>query len=240
MPFITDLSDPVFHPRKVVDAINSGEKGILITKDPSQLHEILMDSVKDKYLLDNILVEATITGLGGTIWEPHVPDYEDAMGGIGALQVEGIKTVLRYDPIIPEVNSSATAINKVLQLASSLGIRQVTTSVIDMYRHAAERIQAEGITLPFKNFTYERCNELIQVFCVLAQRANMETRICCEHGWSNERFGCDWPELLFTKEELLTLPRSAARQGCNCPKYRQLLTYADKCFHNCLYCYRKT
>lgn len=61
--FITDLSDPARYPDKVKTALDSGEKGILITKDPGKLYEIL----KDCNNLENVLVQVSITGLGGSV-----------------------------------------------------------------------------------------------------------------------------------------------------------------------------
>lgn len=239
MPFITDLSDPVFYPDKVKQVVASGEKGIFITKDPKKLFEI-MSGVESDLWKKNILIEATVTGLGGTAWEPNVPDYKTSISGMEDFVRIGAKVVLRYDPIIPNINSSLAEISKILEAASEIGVRHVTTSVVDLYPHSAERIKNAGLEPPFLGFKYHPANTLIYAFSQVAQTLGIAMRVCCEQGWSCGDYGCDWPDLIFTENELAMFIPSNARPGCHCPKFRQLLTYADKCYHGCLYCYRKT
>ena len=163
--FITDRSDAALHTNKLVPRIAAGDYGILITKNPQALHHRLMRAVEEKKLTYNdlrrALVQVSITGLGGTAWEPNVPKPADAFAGVQSLLglLQG-RVALRYDPIIPGVNSepypkaegqrgkdawfegfcSTASKLRGESMGKAYGILGVTASVMDLYSHSKERI----------------------------------------------------------------------------------------------------
>lgn len=168
--FITDRSDAAPHIDKLIPRIAGGDYGILITKDPQGLYDGLMRIIDEKKITYNdlrrVLVQVSITGLGGTMWEPNVPAPTDAFAGVQALLglLQG-RVALRYDPIIPGVNSEPYPKAEARQgrdawfegfcrVAASLrgesmgkayGVLGVTASVMDLYNHSKQRIIERGL-----------------------------------------------------------------------------------------------
>jgi DNA repair photolyase len=240
MVFITDLSDPAFHVDKVAKALNAGHKVIAITKNPELLITSLIGKVKVTIMLDNLLLQVTVTGLGGSIWEPNVPRYNKVFEFLQNIAPAPVRDVtLRFDPIIPNVNSNPEGIELILDRAKQVGINKVTASVLDLYPHSADRIKAAGCELPFTGFQYGRKHEHLNTIWEIARKLKLDIRFCCEQGFPHGEGGCDWPDSLLSKEELNSMEKGCQRTHCGCPKYRQLLTYKDECSNGCLYCYIK-
>ena len=82
-----------------IDWVANGNAAILITKNPVLLFN-RVKLLKDK---PNIIVHCTITGNGGTEYEPNVPTWEESIEGLYSfIEMFGKeRTVLRIDPIIP-------------------------------------------------------------------------------------------------------------------------------------------
>ena len=55
--------------------VENGQPAILITKNVIKL----IEENKQLLLNGNVIIHATITGLGGTQFEPHVPNYEKVL-----------------------------------------------------------------------------------------------------------------------------------------------------------------
>jgi hypothetical protein len=250
--WITDLSDSVFHMGRVIQLMcDPSDYFILITKNPKLLAERLKEVANDDVfgiirdsICNRTLIEATITGLGGSKWEPNVISPKEAFDAIPALLelVKG-KVALRYDPIIslPYVpcNSYPTWIRAYLKKAKELGVLGVTTSVMDLYPHAKERIIncfGSKIQDHLYEFHHPARTTILNSFLNEAQQLGVEVRICCEQGMDSGKGGCDWPDKLVDISEF---PKGCQRGCCGCIKYKQMLTYYDKCEHGCLYCYRK-
>lgn len=249
---ITDLSDPAFHTEKVLRRL---EKPFLvaslITKNPGRLKDMLSSlplSVRQK-----VSLQVTVTGLGGTEWEPAVPKpkkvLEDVKGMLDVIPASRIS--LRYDPIIPFENSFPWMYRSILTSFWEIGVRKVTASVLDVYRHVRERLKKKPgrkvWRLP-ETFHYpDHIRKMVlDEFISVAEDIGYTVRICCEEGYTGrQRSGCDW--IIETLEEaygkdvdLSVLMKGTQRQNCGCPKMSQILTYDDRCFHGCIYCYRKS
>lgn len=231
--FITDLSDPVFHLNKVMNIIDSKQKVILITKNPKKLHKFL----KQLSDVSNVVVQVSITGLGGTDWEPNVIAPDVAFKAARKLSelLDG-RVVLRYDPIIPGVNDSDEWMRAFLVAASNMNILGVTTSVVDMYNHAKRRIKDAGYDVPFETLHYKDRGKILIRFKKIADELGVTTRFCCEAGFDSGTGGCDYPDALVDPD---LMPSGNQRKNCGCPEYSQILYYSDECEHGCLYCYRK-
>lgn len=245
--YITDLSDPSFHCRKVVEQLKQGFfVASLITKRPLGVIPIL----KALPAVDRrISVQVTVTGLGGTVWEPRVQPAREVFRDIPRLfeYLSRDQVSLRYDPIIPGVNDKDSWFRAYVARCQELGIARVTVSILDVYKHVRERIAKAGIkvNLP-EGFSYplEVRKQILDRWLAAAE-GKVETRVCCEPGLEKfQRGGCDW---VVEAIERLTgrpyqegdLPKGTQRKSCGCPLMYQLLSYADKCPHGCLYCYRQ-
>ena len=55
--------------------VENGQPAILITKNVKKL----IEENKQLLLNGNVIIHATITGLGGTQWEPNVPYYKNIL-----------------------------------------------------------------------------------------------------------------------------------------------------------------
>lgn len=208
---------------------------ILITKHLS--HLFIEQAAKI-----NCIVHATITGYGGTIYEPKVPTilmskmYFDLL--VKALGPERI--VLRIDPIIPDDRGVARAINVYEQIHIKGGKKtRVRISFMDNYDHVKERFKSAGLEpLPYYFHAPIELRKKIAAYFPDAE-------ICGEPGF--DCIGC------VSKKDLEILnigdgavenydrvARSLQREECKCLGYKtEILKNKSRCSHECIYCYWK-
>ncbi len=93
---ITEYSDPTID-LSWQSWVGEGKPAILITKRPDLLYPLLSGK-------ESIVVHSTITGLGGTIYEPNIPSYDYELGYYHRLcdLMGKERVVLRLDPIIKQ------------------------------------------------------------------------------------------------------------------------------------------
>lgn len=202
---------------------------ILITKHLS--HLFIQEAVKK-----NCIVHVTITGHGGTIYEPNVPKllmskmyFDMLVDKIGTERV-----VLRIDPIIPDDRGVAVAINVYEQIHIKGGKRtRVRISFLDQYPHVKERFKQAGLEpLPYYFHAPIELRKKIAAYFPDAE-------ICGEPGM--ECIGC------ISEKDLKILGINAEpkiggwqRQECKCLTYKvEMLKTKGRCDHKCLYCYWK-
>jgi len=189
----------------------------------------------------NCIVHATITGLGGTIYESKVPTlimsklYFDLL--VKTLGPE--RVVLRIDPIIPDSGGIAKAINVYEQIHIKGGKRtRVRISFMDNYPHVKERFIAAGLKPLDYNFhaPLELRKKIASYF--------PDAEICGEPGF--ECVGCasekDLKILNIDAPPLKGYDRvkSVQRPECECLMYKtEILKTKGRCDHMCLYCYWK-
>jgi len=189
---------------------------IAITKAPHLLPE----------LPGNVIVHCTITGLGGSKYEPGVakPEvtlkaYERLVNKYGALRI-----VLRIDPIIPTTKGT--------DIAYSIwqhNVSRVRISFLDMYSHVVERGFPrlwEGLHAPLETRIkiWEHLNR---------------PEVCGEPGMKCT--GCvselDMKVLGLTG---VLSPGGRQRSACACAAEKtEMLSRRGQCAHGCIYCYWK-
>ncbi|MDD1648752.1 MAG: DUF1848 domain-containing protein [Methanomicrobiales archaeon] len=205
--------------------VREGRPAILITKDPEKLYKILITHFIEP---PNIIVHCTITGHGGTVYEPNVPSPDHSFRGYHHLikYLGKDRVVLRVDPII--VTDYGIQIAK--EIISHAETR-VRISFLDIYPHVRERFEKHGIHL--WNEFHAPLND---------RRAAWETlgrpEICGEPGF--ECNGCvseiDCNILGVTPSK----NRGFQRESCAClGNKRELFMSRERCPHGCLYCYWK-
>ncbi len=187
----------------------------------------------------NAIVHATITGHGGTIYEPKVPpisiskiQFEHLVNKIGPERV-----VLRIDPIIPTDSGVAKAIFVYQQIHENMGKRtRIKISFMDNYVHVKDRFTKAGIK-PLDYFFHapiELRKKIASYF--------PDAEICGEPGFDCE--GCVSKKDLeiFGIDISKVDPKIGGfqREECRCLACKiEMLNNKRQCKSGCLYCYWK-
>ena len=215
-----------------VDWVANGNAAILISKNPV----VLFQKVKLLTVKPNIIVHATITGNGGTEYEPNVPEWEDAIEGLYSfLEMFGPeRTVLRIDPIIPTKKMLQNSLDVYNRVKKDLGkdMCRVRISFFDSYKHVQERMEKKGVEIPYTDF-----NAPLKLRESIWKKMG-KPEICGEVGMPvtaciSER-DCQILGVIPFKG------RAEQRTACAClsNKY-ELLSKPHPCTHQCIFCYWK-
>jgi len=197
-------------------------------------------------------IHCTITGLGGTRWEPQVPKpelmVEACLDFFSKYMIDLRSVTLRIDPIINEALGLQLAEAMLSMKAfSKAGVRDCRVSVVDYYPHVRERFDKLGIGHPNGfQIQQDRKDELINFFLQEANRFNMNLHLCAEQMPAKPNYpnidteGCasaaSWKRLGI--ENLRPATRKQ-RGECTCDLSKEdLLTGLSKgCPDGCAYCY---
>lgn len=152
----SEHTDPVFFAKKIKDFFEGKTSvqprfGYPITaKDIDALYII---TKHDGLPLRDILsikipkiIHFSITGLGGTKYEPGVMPYNELLDRIGDYIKQGLDpsmVTVRIDPIVPGVTSQHI-IENIIKRASSMGIKNIRFSIMDFYATTAQFTEANG------------------------------------------------------------------------------------------------
>lgn len=97
---ITERGDAALNEDWVDWVYKKGKPAILITKNAPLLQQNHPD-----IFFQNVIIHATCTGLGGTLFEPNVPNYKEILDWLSRKNDRIRKNiVLRVDPIIPALH----------------------------------------------------------------------------------------------------------------------------------------
>ena len=234
---ITERGDASVHFNEWVPKLSSVDGAILITKDP----QTLLDRIND-FDHGKCIIHCTITGWGGTIFEPGVPDVGSSFAAyLNLAHLLGPeKVVLRIDPII--LTGNGIAVNGAINLVK-FSVSRVRVSFMDMYKHVATRLERHPYI----------CNDLFSIYDgnfhiplekrkeilgELEKVSKYDIEVCGEPGMKCT--GC----ISFRDLKALGLKdpgtnsTSRQRNSCACLNYKtELLTHRSPCKHNCIYCY---
>ena len=152
----SERTDPVFHAQELIDILD-GKKSV---KDRLG-KEVTRDDINGLYIVtkhDGIplrklfeykipkLVHFSITGLGGTKWEPGVMKPDDLLDRIGEFIKDGLdpkSVTVRIDPIVPGVTTPAM-VRHIMERAVGMGIRRIRFSVLDAYPAIIKAMRDRG------------------------------------------------------------------------------------------------
>ena len=215
-----------------VDKLDSVDGCILITKNPTPTFLELIEKYKDK-----LIVHVTITGVGGSLYEPNVPKpYEVYPLFNKVLDILGPeKTVLRIDPIIPTTKGILAAHGVFVALV--MREHRIRVSILDNYPHVKQRFIEAGVPPVDYEFhaDFKVRNDIINLF-------GSSVEICGEPGFRS--IGCVSQRdvnalgLHLTDEDEKS--QFKQRRGCTCLGIKtELLTNREPCPYGCLYCYWK-
>jgi DNA repair photolyase len=223
---------------------------VIVTKFPEAVLVAPVRSVLGRY--DQVVVQATITGLGGTALEPRVPPPEAALATLPALiEFTGRpeRVIVRVDPIVHWRTGDTTFVDGLVRTnlpsfgeiagrARQAGVTVVKTSLASPYRKAIRRFEQAGLRL-----IDPRGDERERVLRELereATRAGVALEFCCEE--ARPRRACVDARRLtqLHPRGLPACPERAAgqRNHCGCSRSVDLAWYASHpCPSGCLYCY---
>lgn len=236
----TDL--PAFYPDYIVDKIQRSRKldGVVYwTKD--------LRNFTKHFGLETVLrnfpsvLQYTVTGLAGSVWEPDVPHYSLQGRSLESLNLVLPKGAIRwrFDPIIADktlYNRFRDVLNYFVD--SGVELDGVTVSFIDMYKKVNERISRAGVSIPTLSLQQRK-----EILCELHAISGIEIRLCCEADLLDLPFATQSHCIegaLFDKLYGLKLDLrrdTGQRVECGCSLSTDIGSYDKKCLHNCLYCY---
>jgi hypothetical protein len=242
---------------------------VIWTKDPAhalnhaRLHRAL------RSFLDRtggvIVLNLTVTGLGGTALEPGIPSPPEVRASIAGLIDHGLVDpeliILRYDPLIRVVspgggalgNMSLADFDSVLEMFGTLGVRRIKTSLIDTrYAHVPTRLGRAGFTvltpadeevmmlLAEMRSSCARFGARLDICCHPEEVVTADTVGCIDGSLINRalaRAGRPWRVTTRLHNDI-----GRQRRTCRCTYSRDIGYSAgfQTCFKNdgaCLYCY---
>jgi hypothetical protein len=198
-----------------------------------------------------LTAQVTVTGLGGTVWEPRVPAQPFAgLFELIALIGGPDHVKWRYDPVIPTVHR-LNRYRRLARQAAEMGISQCVINFVaapGRYKRVDARLAAAlpgwGDGMPGYGRSWqagvaaelvEAAGELGLAVAVCAETAGLADRVegllpavCGDHGWFVALSGHDPGRA----------PAKGSRPGCGCAAYFDVGLYGqrNRC-HRCLYCY---
>ena len=198
-----------------------------------------------------LAAQVTVTGLGGTVWEPRVPS-EPFAGVPDLIALTGGPQHIkwRYDPVIPTVHR-LDRYRRLAEEAAGLGISQCVTNFLaapGRYKRVDARLVAvlpgwgDGMLGYDEAWRAEvaadlvRCaSELGLTVAMCAESAGLVGSVggllpaqCGDHDWFVALSGHDPGRA----------PAKGSRPGCGCAAYFDVGLYGQRTrCHQCLYCY---
>jgi len=239
--------------------VENGLPAILITKNIIKL----IEENKQLLLNGNVIIHATITGLGGTIWESNVPNYKKVLEFLEKQIRYGFpkeRLVIRCDPIfipfmdpelqVPESYNYKSILTEILNFAIDNDLRY-RISFFDYYPHVRERVRSLPQTLIIEKLNQMQpelhADILLRQGCLNAiknyikyHNSNLEVEVCGEPDLPCT--GClSKKDLDIFGIELGKDPETGIqRPACACLGIkRELLDNKHPCMNKCIYCYWK-
>jgi len=216
---------------------------VLWTKNPSNLLEYkpLREACR-RYAL---YVHFTITGMGGTTFEPNVPPWRAMLSLIGPLaQFAGNprRVRIRFDPIVhlrlPDENTfcNLDRFEPIAAEAQKHGISDFSISWMDAYRKVVSRLRKHGISdVPVSP---DKWQEEFEWLTEKASKYSIRLHGCCVPGMPVSH--CIDGELLSElhpeKLPCSTKKAKGQRTACGCTESFDIGWY-NQCPHGCIYCY---
>jgi DNA repair photolyase len=206
------------------------------------------------------LIHFSITGLGGTEYEPGVMKPDDLLDRIAEYIKMGLdpnSVTIRIDPIIPGVTTPGM-IRNIIKRSSEMGIKRIRFSIMDAYPNTVASMSKLGYDFERNyginpktgkpNFTAKReiIDKIVDTMIMLKNEYGVTLGTCAEglvrEGISKE--GCLSVEsvnrMLGTSIEDKGTANNDQRVLCSCYGGKiDALKYNAACASHCVYCYAK-
>ena len=241
-----------FFPDKLIDLLERRcppEKVhtlVLWTKDPRNIWQY--GALNQKLLqYDQIYIHYTITGMGGTCFEPGIPELETGLENIGNV-LDFLKSSellrIRFDPIVNiqmpegETYTNLPCFSQVAQVCKQYQIHEISISwmqVYDKVRHRLSRLGLQSIELRESEQAKQQ-NWIIEQ----AQKYNIQLHGCCVE--TLPKSSCIDGNLLnalHPNQEIASVQKAGGqREGCGCTASWDIGWY-EPCAGSCIYCYAR-
>lgn len=198
-----------------------------------------------------LAAQVTVTGLGGTAWEPLVPS-EPFAGAAELIALAGGPDHVqwRFDPVLPGVSRLGT-FERLAAMAAALGIHRCVVNFVappGRYARVDARLAgrlpgwSEGMVGYDQAWRAEAAAQVVRAagkcgieVAACAESSGLPARVaglhaaaCGDHAWFASLSGRDPGRA----------PAIASRRGCGCAAYFDVGQYGQwaRC-HRCAYCY---
>lgn len=231
-----------------------------VSLDPKETHSLVFWSKDYRSLLESgelrqllkaysVYFHFTVTGLGGSFWEPKSIPPAEALVQLGKLvRLFGPERMnWRFDPIVfwreEALRSNAERFESLASFVASVGIRRCTFSFAEWYGKCVRR--ATKIGLAYFDPPIAEKLEWLERIARAADSAGIELYSCAQSNWVG-RFGigrgsCVDARLLSSlrKDSEPASPKkdSSQRSQCGCTESIDIGSYSQGCHHGCIYCY---
>ena len=257
----SEYTDPAFFSKQIIRVLN-GEEVISDkfgrTFSGTDFNALYIITKHDGLPIENLLkhkipkiIHFSITGLGGTKYEPGVMKPNDLLDRIQAMLKLGLdpeSVTIRIDPIVPGVTSTKM-IENIVKRASEMGIKTIRFSIMDQYKTTKKYMEELGYDYSkFYDGTSmharDDVREQIETFMdSLIDKYGVTMSTCAEPLSSNSRIKRDACLSVNAVNNTLgtNVPQSAGtgkRKLCSCFGGKtDLLKYDNVCASSCAYCY---
>lgn len=257
----SEYTDPAFFSKQIIRILN-GEEVISDkfgrTFSGTDFNALYIITKHDGLPIENLLkhkipkiIHFSITGLGGTKYEPGVMKPNDLLDRIQAMLKLGLdpeSVTIRIDPIVPGVTSTKM-IENIVKRASEMGIKTIRFSIMDQYKTTKKYMEELGYDYSkfydgASKHARDDVREQIETFMdSLIDKYGVTMSTCAEPLSSNSRIKRDACLSVNAVNNMLgtNVPQSAGtgkRKLCSCFGGKtDLLKYDNVCASSCAYCY---
>lgn len=230
---------------------------------PETVHTLVLWSKNFTPLLENrhqlrtrlsayrqLYFQFTLTGLGGTFWEPGVPlsgDGQKQFKALVAVAGHAERVLWRFDPLVfwedeGGIRSNLGKFPALADAAAEAGIKRVMVSLCHGYRSVEARTRAEGLRRisPATTQIQEAASRLLEwgtqrgldmhACCTPELRAaGFQSGPCIDAGLLTRLHPDHWP--------VSARKDPGQRPNCGCAVSADIGAYDPACPHACLYCY---
>lgn len=217
---------------------------VIWTKNPMNM--ITAGALKEALsVYAQLYIQLTITGLGGSILEPRIPEWEEVVEmvpDILGLVKEPRRISWRFDPIVQAeiYGRKITNVNLFPLLAARVrkfGITTCRTSWVEPYKKVTRRMEKKGFHLiPYS--INERMDQAKHLE-LIAEEIGMKIQYCSMDGFARSRcIDGNFLSELHPDGLMCSLRKAKGqRKLCGCTESLDIGWYSLKCCNGCLYCY---
>ncbi|MBP1718321.1 MAG: hypothetical protein H6Q43_1759 [Deltaproteobacteria bacterium] len=217
---------------------------VLWTKSPKNM--LLRGGLREALsCYRHIYVHLTITGMGGSAFEPRIPAWEettDLLGEVVKVTKSPERICWRFDPILEAKKdgdefSNLSLFSRLAETIAPSGIKQVMVSWVFPYKKVIARMAKGGWRLCQKSPEEKRRQAgFLKEVC---ERFGFSLGFCSMEGFPVSRC-IDGGRLSRLHPDGLSCSNEKARgqrELCGCTKSLDIGWYTDRCKHGCMYCY---
>lgn len=217
---------------------------VIWTKNPLPLiHNNFLRKKIEQYR--QIFIHVTVTGMGGSKFEPHIPSSETILDELPRLiQLIGNPDRLtwRFDPIVhlKQGDQKYSNISFFPELSAAFarhGISSVKISWLSLYKKVIRNLKKIGWEP--EDISLEKKKEEARNLEKITEARNQKIDYCCVEGFPVSRCidGMRLGELHPDHIQCSVKRARGQRALCGCTESIDIGWYNQTCLHGCVYCY---